>query len=109
MKATELERMDRNYANAMDQVVDLEKQSLRLNDQLDGYIDEMNEAKKKVQELEAIGKLKRKLSQYQEMFAWSLYKEGDQTLAVKKDVSIFQFALIDTYQLSKNPHTSIFV
>ena len=46
MKATELERLDRSYASTMDTVVDLEKQSMRLNQNLESYLIQVQETKK---------------------------------------------------------------
>lgn len=85
MKATELERLDRNYAATMDTVVELEKQSIKLNQNLETYMIQVQEAKKKWEQHQEIDKLKRKCEAHEEMLAWALYQEVSGLLQSKED------------------------
>lgn len=84
MKATELERLDRSYASTMDTVVDLEKQSMRLNQNLESYLIQVQETKKKWEEHQEIDKWRKKCALLEEKLAWSLYQEGNEQLQSKE-------------------------
>jgi structural maintenance of chromosomes protein 6 len=93
MKATELERIDVSYRNAVEQVDEMEQQSLRLKESALADKELMEDAKKEVKKHQEIGKLELKKSKLEAQYAWSIYKEKVEELNETKDVSVSCFRL----------------
>jgi structural maintenance of chromosomes protein 6 len=87
MKATELERIDVSYRNAVEQLEEMDQQAERLQDSAMADKEIMEEAKKEVKKHEEIGKLEVKKSRFEAQFGWSLYKFQLDELNQRKDVS----------------------
>jgi structural maintenance of chromosomes protein 6 len=87
MKATELERIDVSYRNAVEQLEEMDHQAERLQDSAMADKEIMEEAKKEVKKHEEIGKLEVKKSRFEAQFGWSLYKFQLDELNERKDVS----------------------
>ncbi|KAG7347822.1 RecF/RecN/SMC N terminal domain containing protein [Nitzschia inconspicua] len=85
MKATELERIDVSYRNAVEQVAEMEQQALRLTESLVADKELLDEAKKEVKKHEEIGKLEVKKSKLEAQYAWSIYKENLAELNERRD------------------------
>jgi structural maintenance of chromosomes protein 6 len=86
MKATELERIDVSYRNAVEQLDDMDQQAERLKESVMADKEIMDEAKKEVKKHEEIGKLVGKKTRFEAQFAWSLYKYQLDELNERKDV-----------------------
>lgn len=76
MKATELERIDASYRNAVEKVEEMEIQSGRLADAIEVDRELVEETKREVKKHQAIGKLELKKSKFEAQLAWSFYKEN---------------------------------
>lgn len=80
MKATELERIDRNIAATVDKIAELEDQEKRMERTLENDIALMDQTKKQYEQHKEIEKMKRKLHACEEALAWSMYKEANALL-----------------------------
>lgn len=87
MKATELERIDRNIASTVDKIAELEDQETRMERNLENDIALMEATKKQYEQHKEIEKMKKKLHGCEEALAWSMYKEANTLLQDELDVS----------------------
>jgi structural maintenance of chromosomes protein 6 len=87
MKATELERIDVSYRNALEQLDEMDHQAERLRESVMADKEIMDEAKKEVKKHEEIGNLVAKKARFEAQFGWSLYKFQLDELNERKDVS----------------------
>lgn len=87
MKATELERIDVSYRNAVEKIEEMEQQAQRLGDSVMADKEVMEDAKKELKKHEEIGKLELKKSKLEAQFGWSIYNQKSAELQVRKDVS----------------------
>jgi structural maintenance of chromosomes protein 6 len=87
MKATELERIDVSYRNAMEQLDEMDQQAERLHESVLADKEILDEAKKEVKKHQEIGKLVVKKARFEAQFGWSLYKFQLAELNERKEVS----------------------
>lgn len=88
MKATELERIDVSYRNAVEQVAEMETQAGRLDEALLVDRELVIATKEELKKHQALGKLEAKKSKCEKDFAWAVYKEKLTDMADAKGVSL---------------------
>ncbi len=98
MKATELERIDRNIASTVDKIAELEDQETRMERTLENDMGLMEETKKQYEQHKEIEKMKKKLHACEEALAWSMYKEANNLLQDELDVSVKKAASLEYSQ-----------
>jgi structural maintenance of chromosomes protein 6 len=86
MKATELARVDRSYANTLDTVVELQGINIRRKEGLQSAYEHVEDLKKKWNEHQELGKLETKKLQLGAEFAWAVYNETDQIFTKNVEV-----------------------
>jgi structural maintenance of chromosomes protein 6 len=80
MKATDLERMDMNYAATMDQLRELEAARIRAHEALEPLQVAEEEAKRRFKQHDALAKLEKKVAQLECDLMWAAYNEGQREL-----------------------------
>ena len=75
LKATELERISRSYATAVDNIQELDESVVRLQNFLKGKWDGVKKLEKEWQEFQEMEKLEDTLSDLRMNYAWSVYKD----------------------------------
>ena len=88
MKATELERIDISYRNAVDQISDMQNQAQRLEEALATDRQLVKDCKAEVKKHQEVGKLESKKRKFETMLAWAMYKEELDTLNEAKQVCV---------------------
>jgi chromosome segregation ATPase len=91
MKATELERIDVSYRNAVEQVAEMETQASRLEDALAADKELVEKCKAEVKKHQELGKLESKKRKCETTLAWALYKEKLHEMTVAKEVCVFVY------------------
>jgi structural maintenance of chromosomes protein 6 len=86
MKATELERIDRKYANTLDTLNEMGDQSDRMNRGLESDLHEMKPLKKEWEKHQRIEKLKDRLATLYEAYGWAAYKDSYKQLEQEIEV-----------------------
>jgi hypothetical protein len=82
MKATELERIDRKYANTLDTLDETD----RMNRGLESDLHEMKSLKKEWEKHQRIEKLKDRLATLYEAYGWAAYKDSD--MQVEQEIEV---------------------
>ena len=91
MNACELERLDRSYANIVDNLQDCEKAKERIAAGLQMEQEKVDKLKKKYDQHRELAKLETKLLADQTKFAWALWKEFNLELeAAEKKMQSFE-------------------
>ena len=93
MKATELERLDNNYACTMEKIYELEQQASRLEDSLDADRKLAANTKRAYQQHQIIGKLETKRAKLGTQLGWSTYKVSLEEQQAKIEVSNIAFRI----------------
>ena len=110
MKATELERVDRTYADTVDKVHTLDAMNENSRKLLQGSFARVDELKRKWKEHQQMDELETKLQKLNTEFGWAIYNECDEKYTAAVAVSSFamerkavlniQFHLTFAYVLS---------
>ena len=78
MKATELERVDRTYAETFDKVESLEAMNNNSRTMLQGRFDRLEELKRKWQEHQKMNELELKLQKLNTEYGWANFNDCDE-------------------------------
>jgi DNA repair exonuclease SbcCD ATPase subunit len=89
MKATDLERVDRTYAQTVDHVQDLRDSQEKIKDTLQINYDQVAELKKKWDAHQALDKMEDKVSELKVKLAWALFTTVDNECTLSLDVSTY--------------------
>jgi DNA repair exonuclease SbcCD ATPase subunit len=87
MKATDLERVDRTFAQTLDHVQDLRNSQDKIKDTLQMNYDQVEVLKKKWDAHQAMDKMEDKLSELKVKLAWALFTTVDEEYTHSSDVS----------------------
>jgi structural maintenance of chromosomes protein 6 len=87
MKATDLERIDRVYAEVMDEATELQQAQKKMYNGLKDMQASVQSHKQKWEEHQALGKLQRKLESLNVKYAWALFGSKDDTYTTSYEVS----------------------
>ena len=79
-KATELERMDRSYANVVDNITELEENKKKVQDSLQSKVDMVRKLKKEWEEYQILEKLQDKVLDYRVDYGWAFYQTVQEEL-----------------------------
>jgi DNA repair exonuclease SbcCD ATPase subunit len=93
MKATDLERVDRTFAQTVDHVQDLRNSQEKIKDTLQLNYDQVAELKKKWDAHQALDKMEDKVSEMKVKLAWALFTTVDNEYTHSSDVSITSCAV----------------
>ncbi|KAL3906961.1 MAG: hypothetical protein SGILL_009066, partial [Bacillariaceae sp.] len=85
MKATELERIDVSYRNAVDQVADMTTQAARLEEALVTDKELVMECKAELKKHQEVGKLESRQRKAESQLAWAVYKEKMEEMGHAKE------------------------
>jgi DNA repair exonuclease SbcCD ATPase subunit len=88
MKATDLERVDRTYAQTVDHVQDLRDSQENIKDTLQMSQKQVDDLMKKWDAHQHLDKMENKLSEFKVDLAWALFTTVDQEYTHSSDVSI---------------------
>ena len=80
MKATELERLDRSYANVADSIVEQREMQQRARDAIGGAIENTRKLKKEWEQFRELDKLELDLQELRASYGWSLHMEFSEQL-----------------------------
>ena len=86
-KATELERMDRSYANVIDNIEQLQDNKLKVEQSLQGKVDNVRKLKKEWEQYQALDKMHEKVLDYRVDFAWAFYNHVNADFEAEQEVS----------------------
>jgi DNA repair exonuclease SbcCD ATPase subunit len=89
MKATDLERVDRTYAQTVDHVQDLRDSQENIKDTLQMSQKQVDDLMKKWDAHQHLDKMENKLSEFKVDLAWALFTTVDQEYTHSSDVSIY--------------------
>jgi hypothetical protein len=89
MKATDLERVDRTFAQTVDHVQDLRDAQEKIKDTLQMNYDQVEVLKKKWDAHQAMDKMEDKVSELKVKLAWALFTTVDKECTHSLDVSIY--------------------
>jgi DNA repair exonuclease SbcCD ATPase subunit len=93
MKATDLERVDRTFAQTVDHVQDLRDSQEKIKDTLQLNYDQVAELKKKWDAHQALDKMENKVSEFKVKLAWALFTTVDKEATLSSEVSITSCAV----------------
>jgi chromosome segregation ATPase len=79
-KATELERMDRSYANVVDNITELEENKKKVQDSLQSKVDMVRKLKKEWEEYQILEKLQDKVLDCRVDYGWAFYQTVQEEL-----------------------------
>jgi hypothetical protein len=107
MKATDLERVDRTFAQTVDHVQDLRDSQEKIKDTLQINYDQVAELKKKWDAHQALDKMEDKVSELKVKLAWALFTTVDKECTHSLDVSIYSESNLMDLQYTLKTHLSI--
>jgi hypothetical protein len=107
MKATELERVDRTFAQTVDHVQDLRDSQENIKDTLKMSQDQVDDLKKKWDAHQALDKMEDKVSELKVKLAWALFTTFDQEYTHSSDVSIYSELKNGDLQYELKTHHSL--
>jgi uncharacterized coiled-coil DUF342 family protein len=106
MKATDLERVDRTFAQTVDHVQDLRDSQEKIKDTLQINYDQVDELKKKWDAHQALDRLEDKVSELKVKLAWALFTTVDKECTLSLDVSTYSESNLNL-QYTLKTHLSI--
>ena len=110
MKATELERIDVSYRNAVEKVSEMQTQAARLEEALVTDKELVAECKAEVKKHQEVGKLESKKRKAESLFAWAVYKDDLEELAQAKQVRVcLRCEMLPNMNMPLTPHIAVFV
>lgn len=107
-KATELERIDRSYANVVDNITSLEESKTKVKESLQGKVENVRKLKKEWQQYQQLGKLERKVLDHRVDYAWAFYNHVQQEVDVEQEVCGMcdcMIALLERHSSSHDSHS----
>lgn len=98
-KATELERIDRSYANVIDNIMQLQNTKDKVQQSLQGKIDNVRLLKKEWEQYQELDKLEEKVLDYKVDYAWAFYTGVQSEVETEEEVRGFS-VFSNSYRLS---------
>jgi DNA repair exonuclease SbcCD ATPase subunit len=98
-KATEFERIDRFYANVIDNIMQLHNTKDKVQQSLQGKIDNVRLLKKEWEQYQELDKLEEKVLDYKVDYAWAFYSGVQSEVEIEEEVRGF-VVFSNSYRLS---------
>lgn len=98
-KATELERIDRSYANVIDNITQLQSTKEKVQQSLQGKIDNVRQLKKEWEQYQELDKLEEKVLDFKVDYAWAFYTGVQSEVETEEEVRGL-VVLSNSYRLS---------
>jgi recombinational DNA repair ATPase RecF len=89
-KATELERIDRSYANVIDNIEQLQNTKEKVEQSLKGKVENVRLLKKEWEQYQELDKLEEKVLDYRVDYAWAFYSSVQNDVEIEEEVHNLQ-------------------
>lgn len=96
-KATELERIDRYYANVVDNISELETTCERVQLSLEDKVANVQRLKKEWEQYQELDKLEEKILDYRVDYAWAFYNEVQTEVEAEEEVRDYHYGHYYTF------------